>query len=92
MVPEELVKWSKNNAAMQVAGGGKISEIVVRYGPTREIVNEMFTDLSIELELTVREAGFILKRISQILDVSLNETFLHLNAYRISTRKKPEKN
>ncbi|SDH98453.1 rsbT co-antagonist protein RsbR [Planococcus glaciei] len=91
VVPEELVKWSKNNAAMQVAGGGKISEIVVRYGPTREIVNEMFTDLSIELELTVREAGFILKRISQILDVSLNETFFAFerlsDQYQEETRK-----
>ncbi|MGK7378008.1 STAS domain-containing protein [Planococcus sp. 1R117A] len=74
-VPEPLIEWSKKNAAMQVSAGGKISEIVIRYSPTREIFNELFTDISIDLNLTVKESAFIFKRINTLLDVSLNETF-----------------
>lgn len=74
-VPKSLIEWSKKNAEMQVSTGGRISEIVVRYPPTREVFNEIFTRISVELGLSVESHAFILKRINVILDVSLNETF-----------------
>lgn len=75
VVPEALLEWSKKNAEMQVKTDGKISEIVVRYPPTREVFNDLFTRISLELDLTLQDHAFLLKRINAILDVSLNETF-----------------
>ncbi|WP_035322551.1 STAS domain-containing protein [Peribacillus kribbensis] len=73
-VPQSLIDWSKKNAAGQVFPGGKISEIMVRYPPTREVITDLFTNLSIDFGLTVKEFGFIIKQINRILDISLNET------------------
>ncbi|MGM0898353.1 MAG: STAS domain-containing protein [Bacillota bacterium] len=74
-VPDELIEWSKKNAEMQVSSGGKISEIVVRYPPTRVVMAELFTELSIKSGLSLEENALIIKRINTLLDVSLNETF-----------------
>lgn len=74
-VPETLIEWSKKNAEMQVSAGGRISEIVVRYPPTREVFSEMFTRISLELGMAVESHSFIMKRINMMLDISLNETF-----------------
>lgn len=74
-VPESLVEWSKKNAEMQVASGGKISEIVIRYPVTRQVFSEIFTRLSLQFELSVVENAKSIKGINAILDVSLNETF-----------------
>jgi len=73
-VPETVIKWSKSNAAMQVTSEGAISEIVVRYPPTREIFNDIVTRISIELGLSVNENALIIRRINSMLDISLNET------------------
>ena len=73
-IPDSLIEWSKTNAAMQVSSGGEISEIVVRYPPTREVFTEILTDITIEFVLSVKENAIILKRINTLLDVSLNET------------------
>lgn len=74
-VPESLLEWSKKNAEMQVASGGKISEIVIRYPITRQIFSEIFTRLSLQFGLSVVETSKSIKGINAILDVSLNETF-----------------
>lgn len=74
-VPEALIEWSKQNAEMQVATGGKMSEIVVRYPPTRVVMAELFTELSVESGLSVEGNALVIKRINTLLDVSLNETF-----------------
>lgn len=74
-VPESLIDWSKKNAEMQVASGGKISEIVIRYPVTRQIFSEIFTRLSLQFGLSVVESAKSIKGINAILDVSLNETF-----------------
>ncbi|KMY54108.1 anti-sigma factor antagonist [Bacillus sp. FJAT-27231] len=87
-VPEALVEWSKKNAAMQATAGRNISEIVVRYPPTRDVFNELLTDISLELGLSVKEHAFIIKRINNMLDISLNETFFAFE--RLSNEFKEE--
>lgn len=74
-IPEALVRWSKKNAEMQVQAEGKISEIVVRYPPTREVFSDIFTKIGTDLDLSLEDLSFILCRINRILDISLNETF-----------------
>lgn len=74
-VPDALIEWSKQNAEMQVSSGGKISEIVVRYPPTRVVIAELFTELSVKSGLSLEENALVIKRINTLLDVSLNETF-----------------
>lgn len=73
-IPETLIEWSKNNAARQVSPKGKISEILVRYPPTREIFTDIMTKISIDFGLTLEDYAFIIKRINNMLDISLNET------------------
>ena len=60
-VPEHLIEWSKKNAKMQVNAGGKISEIIVRYPPTRDVFIEIMTRISLEIGLSVQDNAFILK-------------------------------
>ncbi|MBT2581527.1 STAS domain-containing protein [Planococcus sp. ISL-109] len=74
-VPDALIEWSKKNAEMQVSAGGKIADIVVRYPPTRVVMAELFTELSVKSGLTLEENALVIKRINTLLDVSLNETF-----------------
>ncbi|MDE4085031.1 STAS domain-containing protein [Planococcus maritimus] len=74
-VPDALLEWSKQNAEMQVSSGGKISDIVVRYPPTRVVMAELFTELSVKSGLSLEENALVIKRINTLLDVSLNETF-----------------
>ena len=74
-VPDALIEWSKQNAEMQVSSGGKISEIVVCYPPTRVVMAELFTELSMKSGLSLEENALVIKRINTLLDVSLNETF-----------------
>lgn len=86
-VPTALIEWSRKNAEMVVSLDGNISLIVVRYPPTRDVFTEIFTELSVEFGLSVRENAFIIKRINNLLDVSLNETF---SAFERLTNKKYE--
>jgi len=74
-VPDALLEWSKQNARMQVSAGGKISDIVVRYPPTRIVMAELFTELSVKAGLSLEENALVIKRVNTLLDVSLNETF-----------------
>ncbi|TMW71275.1 STAS domain-containing protein [Alteribacter natronophilus] len=73
-VPSSLIEWSKKNAEMQVTAEGRISEIVLRYPPTREVFSDLITGISLELDLSLREHTKILKKINSFLDVSLTET------------------
>lgn len=88
-VPDSLIEWSKKNAEMQVASGGKISEIVIRYPVTRQIFSEIFTRLSLDFGLSVVENAKAIKGVNAILDVSLNETFYAFE--RFSERYQAEK-
>lgn len=74
-VPAELIEWSRNNAEMIVSLNVCISRIIDRYPPTRDVFIEVFTELSVDHGLSVRENAFIIKCINNLLDVSLSETF-----------------
>ncbi|MFC3883146.1 STAS domain-containing protein [Bacillus songklensis] len=73
-VPEDLIVWSKKNGEREASSGGRISEIIVRYPPTRDIFTEILTRISLEFGLSIKETAFIIKRINAMLDISLNET------------------
>lgn len=87
-VPELLIDWSKKNAAMQVSSGGKISEIVVRYPPTRNVFIDMFTRISTEFGLSIKQHSYLIKRMNDMLDTSLNETVFSFE--RISDQYREE--
>ncbi|WP_075618815.1 STAS domain-containing protein [Paenisporosarcina indica] len=90
-VPDTVIEWSKKNAKMQVSSSGEISEILVRYPPTRDVFTDILTRISIELALSVKENALIIKRMNILMDVSLTETvyaFEHLlNEAREDTQK-----
>jgi rsbT co-antagonist protein RsbR len=75
-VAEELLSWSKRNAEHQVISGGKISEIAVRYPPTREVFLDLITKLSDDFGISLNESKSIIIKFNSMLDVSLNETIL----------------
>lgn len=62
-VPDALLGWSKNNATGQVTEGGKISEILVRYPPTREVFTDLVTNISKQFGLSLDEHGSIIKQL-----------------------------
>lgn len=73
--PETMITWSKQNASQQVNSAKSLSEIIIRYPPTREVFNDLLTELSIDFSLTLQQNSFLIKRMNQLLDVSLTETF-----------------
>ncbi|MEH7097455.1 STAS domain-containing protein [Neobacillus vireti] len=75
-VAEDILSWSKKNAEQQVTSGGKISEITVRYPPTREVFTDLITKLSDDFGISLKESKLIIKKVNSMLDVSLNETIL----------------
>ncbi|TFD99769.1 STAS domain-containing protein [Jeotgalibacillus salarius] len=86
--PEALISWSKKNAAMQVAAGGKISEIIVRYQPTREVFIEVVNEIGEQLNLCIKEQSEIIKKVDLLLDTSLNETVF---AFEAMTERREER-
>ncbi|MFC2949887.1 STAS domain-containing protein [Virgibacillus sediminis] len=87
-IPDTLLDWSKSNAEMQVSAEKEILEIVVRYPPTREVFNDVVTQISLDLGLTVEENASVLKRIDRLLDVSLNETIFSFKRLSDMQREK----
>ncbi|SFB04541.1 MULTISPECIES: STAS domain-containing protein [unclassified Bacillus (in: firmicutes)] len=73
-IPQELIAWSKSNGEREASSGGKISEIVVRYPPTREIFSDLITRISTDYGLAVEDHATMTKKVNAILDVSINET------------------
>lgn len=72
--PSELLEWSRLNAEGQVGENGRISEIVKRYAPTREVFSDLVIDFSDQFNLSTKDTVLLLKRINQMLDISLDET------------------
>ncbi|ANU26754.1 STAS domain-containing protein [Planococcus versutus] len=87
-VPEALVEWSKKNAELQVTSGNELSDIFIRYPVTREVFSDIFTRLSVQFELSIKESMQAVKAINAILDVSLTETLYAFE--RISERHQAE--
>ncbi|KKB38031.1 STAS domain-containing protein [Bacillus thermotolerans] len=81
-IPEELISWSKGNGERQAQTGEKISTIIVRYPTTRDVFSDLLTEISEEFELPKKETIFVIKKVNNILDISLNESVF---AYERST-------
>jgi rsbT co-antagonist protein RsbR len=73
-VPEELLAWSKKNGEQEVISGKNISEIIVRYPPTRISFTEILTKIGLKYKLPIEEFALVTKRINHMLDISVNET------------------
>ncbi|WP_409295194.1 STAS domain-containing protein [Peribacillus sp. SCS-26] len=90
-VPDLLLEWSRDNAVKQVSDYSGISEIVMRYTPSRSILVDILTEISINLSLSLKENVYVLKKLNQFLDFSLNETVRHyeqlISQFRIHTEK-----
>ncbi|MGD6801787.1 STAS domain-containing protein [Rossellomorea aquimaris] len=73
-MPAELLEWSKQNAYEQVSANGKISEIIYRYPPTREVFTDFITKWTSQFNLSTDQFTLLLKKVNKMLDISLEET------------------
>ncbi|MDW0108758.1 STAS domain-containing protein [Sporosarcina aquimarina] len=74
--PDRLVEWSIGNAEMQARKKHRISVVVNRYPPTRDVFADMLYEICTELDMHLKEYVNINKLINRLLDISLSETFL----------------
>lgn len=72
--PEDLISWSKKNGEREASLGGNISEIIVRYPPTRIVLGELLTTVALRYSLSVEKTSLILQEMNSMLDVSITET------------------
>lgn len=73
-IPKELKEWSKGNAEAQLLSDGKITEIIVRYPPTRQVMVDIITRISKQFSLSLDDTIHMLNMINELLDMSLCET------------------
>lgn len=83
-VPEALIAWSKQNGEQTASQTGKISTIINRYPPTRLAFIDKISEVCKQHDLSVDEVVTIIKRVSFILDISINETVLAFERYNES--------
>jgi rsbT co-antagonist protein RsbR len=75
-LPLELIEWSKRNAFEQVTTGGEISDIIVRYAPTREVFTNLISEWDSQFYLSTEAITLVINKINSILDISLEETVI----------------
>jgi rsbT co-antagonist protein RsbR len=73
-MPKDLISWSKRNGEREASKGGRISEIIVRYSPTRAVLTELMTKTALAYSLSVEETSSMIKQVNSMLDLSINET------------------
>ncbi|MBT2680071.1 STAS domain-containing protein [Bacillus sp. ISL-35] len=73
-VPVELIEWSRRNSEALINSETHISEITVRYPPTREVFADFVTDWTNEFNLDAKEAILVIRQFNKMLDISLEET------------------
>jgi rsbT co-antagonist protein RsbR len=71
---EDLILWSRGNGERAASSGERISEIIVRYPPTRMILTEMMIQLAVKYTLSVKEISLVINEMNLMLDISINET------------------
>ncbi|RIW34677.1 STAS domain-containing protein [Bacillus salacetis] len=86
-IPEELIEWSKQNAYAQVSANKKISEIILRYPPTREIFTDFVSRWAYHYQLSTEEYTLVLKKINRMLDVSLEKTVIAFEEYNAKVKE-----
>ncbi|WP_423406805.1 STAS domain-containing protein [Heyndrickxia sp. MSNUG] len=72
--PEALLEWSRNNGEREAAKGGRISDIILRYPPTRLVFIDKMAEICLRHDLKVEDIIWINKRVNNMLDISINET------------------
>ncbi|WP_246861163.1 STAS domain-containing protein [Bacillus sp. REN3] len=71
---EALIQWSRQNGEREAAKGGRISDIILRYPPTRLVFIDKIAGICLKHRLNVEDLLWINKRINHMLDISINET------------------
>ncbi|MEH7443828.1 STAS domain-containing protein [Bacillus sp. JJ1122] len=72
--PEALLEWSRNNGEREAAKGGRVSDIILRYPPTRLVFIDKMAEICLRHDLKVEDLIWINKRVNNMLDISINET------------------
>lgn len=73
-VPEEVLKWSEDNAERTVASGRDIYEIIRRYPPSRMIVSNFITEICMDYNVSIYGTANLTKRINAMFDMSISQT------------------
>lgn len=90
-IPEAVLRWSKQNAEHTVTREGKISEIVSRYPPTRNVFAEFIKHISVDFNVSISEHSLMVKLVNNILDISLNETIIAYERFYEQYREAAQK-
>lgn len=72
--PDALLEWSRNNGEREAAKGGRVSDIILRYPPTRLVFIDKMAEICLRHDLKVEDLIWINKRVNNMLDISINET------------------
>lgn len=72
--PDALLEWSRNNGEREAAKNGRISDIILRYPPTRLVFIDKIAEICMKHALEVEAIIWINKKINNMLDISINET------------------
>jgi rsbT co-antagonist protein RsbR len=72
--PDALLEWSRANGEREAAKGGRVSDIILRYPPTRLVFIDKMTEICLRHDLNIEDLIWINKRINSMLDISINET------------------
>jgi len=71
---KRLLEWSKQNGEREAAKGGRISDILFRYPPTRIVFIDKMAEISLRHGVNTEDLIWINKRVNNMLDISINET------------------
>ncbi|WLR56982.1 STAS domain-containing protein [Mesobacillus subterraneus] len=69
-----LFEWSKQNGEREAAKGGRVSDFLFRYPPTRIIFIDKMAEISLKHDVSTKDFIWINKKVNNILDISINET------------------
>lgn len=69
-----LLEWSQQNGEREAAKGGRISDILLRYPPTRIVFIDKMAEISLKHDVNMEDLIWINKRVNNMLDISINET------------------
>ncbi|HAQ07616.1 MAG TPA: anti-anti-sigma factor [Bacillus bacterium] len=72
--PEALLEWSRNNGEREAAKGGRVSDIILRYPPTRLVFIDKIAEICLKHDLKVKDILWVNKKINNMLDISISET------------------
>lgn len=73
-ISQGLLEWSQKNGENEAAKGGRISDILLRYPPTRLVFIDKLAEISLKYGVNTEDLIWINKRVNNMLDISINET------------------